>query len=151
MKDGKNQIIIGTNIKTSFFVDNATVKNSTAVSSNENLDTFINFHYYTDGVLSGSDKTESIPSDVSYNALIFDYTTVKSMTPDKWVNKYKKYFTIVKTPSGTNNRLRQDAVKELLENYGANVILYDYAINGNVRDAVQSLYKLPYNIKPDFL
>jgi len=148
-KDGINQVIIGTNIKTSFFVDNNNVKN--IVGSKENLDTYINFHYYTDNRLSGIDNTEPVPTDASYNALIFDYATLKSMTPAQWISKYKKYFTIIKTPSGTDNRLTSLQVKELLEQYGVNVVLYDYAINGNVSNSVKQLYKLPYNIKPEFL
>ena len=134
----KQSIIIGTNIDTSVFM-------KVKADQPDDLDYKIHFHYF---VIDSEtvDITTTIPQSNKYNALIFNSATVLSISQTKWA-KYKNYFTIVKPPNDKNLTVEQ--VTTLLNDYGVNVILYDYfSTDTTSTKAVLNLYGSSFRTKP---
>lgn len=131
-------VIIGTNIDTTVFT-------RSAVDVSKDLDYAINFRYY---VLDKEkvDITTVAPHNQPYNALIFNSDTVLSMDPITW-GKYKNYFIIVKPSNKVN--LSPENMNKLINEYGVNVVLYDY-FDINVKNSivVKSMYQSSYAMKP---
>ena len=134
----KQSIIIGTNIDTSVFM-------KVKADQPDDLDYKIHFHYF---VIDSEtvNNTTTIPQSGNYNALIFNSATVLAFDPVKWA-KYKNYFTIVKPPTDTNLTVEQ--VKTLLNDYGVNVVLYDYfSSDTSSTKSVLNLYGSSFKTKP---
>lgn len=109
-----SQIIIGTNVSTSSVAN---------IDKNDDLDYMVHFHYYVPENVK-VDSTVLAPYKSKLNSLIFDYKTVKSMTPQQFTQKYSSYFTIMKTPQTHN--IQPSEMKMFLDDYGINVIPYEY-------------------------
>lgn len=128
------KIIIGTNIRTS------TISKS---DKDDDLDYMVHFHYYVPEKIK-VDSTITSPYGSKINALIFDYKSVKNMSVEEFTQKYSSYFTILKTPQEHN--IPPAEMKMFLENYGINIITYEYfrdAYENNqlVSKSVRKLYK----------
>lgn len=133
-KEFGGKIIIGTNIKTS---------NLAKTDTNDDLDYMVHFHYYVpDGIKV--DSTIAAPYASKINSLIFDYKSIKKMTKEEFIQKYSTYFTILKTPHEYN--IPPEEMKLFLEEYGINVITYDYFKDASkdnqlITKTVRKLYK----------
>jgi hypothetical protein len=133
-KEFGGKIIIGTNIKTS---------NLAKTDTNDDLDYMVHFHYYVpDGIKV--DSTIAAPYASKINSLIFDYNSIKKMTKEEFIQKYSTYFTILKTPQEYN--IPPEEMKLFLEEYGINVITYDYFKDASkdnqlITKTVRKLYK----------
>ena len=131
-------VIIGTNIDTSVF-------NRVKVDQSADLDYATHFHY---NVIDSEvvDVTSIALHNYTPNAVIFNSGTVLASTPTAWA-MYKNYFIIVKVSNDTN--LTPSQMSSLLNDYGVNVILYDY-FDENIANSktVLNYYTSPYSMKP---
>lgn len=131
-------VIIGTNIDTSVF-------NRVKVEQSKDLDYATHFHY---NVIDSEvvDITSVAPHNYIPHAVIFNADTVLASTPTAWA-MYKNYFIIVKVPNDKN--LTPGQMSTLLNDYGVNVILYDY-FDENIANSktVLNYYTSPYGMKP---
>jgi hypothetical protein len=123
------KIIVGTNIRTSTLVK---------TDKNDDLDYMVNFHYYVPDNFK-VDSTITAPYGSKINALIFDYNTIKNISPKDFTEKYSSYFTILKAPQESN--IPEKQMKMYLEEYGINVITYEYFNDLDIGKNVRKFYK----------
>uniref|UniRef100_A0A6C0D8M6 PI-PLC Y-box domain-containing protein n=1 Tax=viral metagenome TaxID=1070528 RepID=A0A6C0D8M6_9ZZZZ len=134
------KIIVGTNVRTSSLVKS---------DKNDDLDYMVNFHYYVPDKIK-VDSTVSAPYGAKINALVFDYESIKKMSPQDFTQKYSSFFTILKPPQTHN--ISKEEMNMFLKDYGVNVIPYEYfkdSYQNNMLETkvVRKLYKSAFSTR----
>ena len=142
-KDISQKIIVGTNIDTSVFTK------STLVNTSKDLNYKIHFHYW----VKGEEKVDatSKTNDLNKHAFIYNSSTLLNMddtAKENWKLENKGKFIIVKTPNNTD--LSQKNMDKLLNDFGVNIINYNFFNEVDLTKQIRKLYGYQ-KIKPVFL
>jgi nitrate reductase NapAB chaperone NapD len=137
------KVIVGTNIDTSIFTK------SKLANSSKDLDYKVHFHYY----VKGDEKVDSTSktTDMNKAAFIYNSSTLLNMDnveKENWKLENKGKFILVKTP--TDKDLLLNEMDKLLNDFGVNIINYNYFDEIDNAKAVRKLYGI-MKTKPIFL
>lgn len=139
----KQKIIIGTNIDTSIFTK------SNLQNTSKDLDYKVHFHYY----VKDNEKVDatSKTTDTSKSAFIYNSSTLLKMDDvekENWKLENKGKFILVKTPQ--MNDISVNEMDKLLNDFGVNIINYNYFNEIDSSKAIRKLYGT-MKTKPVFL